>query len=251
MLAHGLMLLGISVLIGRTEVIVAPRETALAMIFAAPTSSSEVSPAAPAVATTAPPASAAAEPPPAPAAEPSPLPAAEPSPVPLAAVPLAEPTPAKPPPIAEDVPAQRVAPSIEASPRPATVERAAPRRMAALHLPAPPAAGPGGPHSAAPSTPETAPVLPARPVAGMESDRPPDYPEIARRRGQQGRVLLEVNVSAEGTPVSVAVAQSSGYPSLDAAALSAVQRWRFVPATRGGNPIAAVAAVPVRFRLAD
>jgi protein TonB len=85
----------------------------------------------------------------------------------------------------------------------------------------------------------------------MESDRPPEYPEIARRRGQQGRVMLEVNVSVDGMPVSVTVAQSSGYPSLDAAALSAVQRWRFVPATRGGSPVAAVAAVPVRFRLTN
>ena len=42
---------------------------------------------------------------------------------------------------------------------------------------------------------------------------------MARRRGQQGRVALQVNVSAEGMPVTVSVAQSSGYASLDAAAL--------------------------------
>ena len=30
-----------------------------------------------------------------------------------------------------------------------------------------------------------------------------------------------------------------------------VERWRFVPATRGGAPVSAVAEVPVRFRLAD
>jgi len=85
----------------------------------------------------------------------------------------------------------------------------------------------------------------------MESDRPPVYPEIARRRGQQGRVVLHVNVSAEGMPVTVTVAESSGYTSLDAAALAAVQQWRFVPATRGSTPVPAVAEVPVRFRLTD
>jgi periplasmic protein TonB len=85
----------------------------------------------------------------------------------------------------------------------------------------------------------------------MESDRPPVYPEVARRRGQQGRVVLHVNVSSEGMPVTVTVAESSGYPSLDAAALTAVQRWRFVPATKGGAPVPAVAEVPVRFRLTD
>jgi protein TonB len=105
--------------------------------------------------------------------------------------------------------------------------------------------------SATPAAVAVAPLLPAHPVAGMESDRPPVYPETARRRGQQGRVLLQVNVSAEGLPVTVSVAQSSGYPSLDAAALTAVQRWRFVPATRAGAPVAASAEVPVRFRLLE
>ena len=105
--------------------------------------------------------------------------------------------------------------------------------------------------SATPAAVAIAPLLPGHPVAGMESDRPPVYPETARRRGQQGRVLLQVNVSAEGMPVTVSVAQSSGYPSLDAAALTAVQQWRFVPATRAGAPVAATAEVPVRFRLIE
>ena len=55
------------------------------------------------------------------------------------------------------------------------------------------------------------PLVPARPVAGMETDRPPAYPEIARRRGEQGRVLLRVAVSPAGLPVNVSVAESSGF----------------------------------------
>jgi len=96
-----------------------------------------------------------------------------------------------------------------------------------------------------------APLMPARPVSGMESDRPPVYPEIARRRGQQGRVLLHVVVSAAGQPITITVAQTSNYPALDAAAVAAVQQWRFMPATRGGEPVRAVAEVPVLFRLAE
>ena len=115
---------------------------------------------------------------------------------------------------------------------------------------APPASVPVTSSAVAAAVP-AAPVLPARPVAGMESDRPPAYPEIARRRGQQGRVVLQVMVSAEGLPVTVSVAESSSYPTLDAAAVHAVQQWRFVPASRGGIPIAATAEVPVRFRLTD
>jgi protein TonB len=52
-------------------------------------------------------------------------------------------------------------------------------------------------------------------------------------------------------PVTLAVVATSGHASLDAAAMTAVQQWRFVPATRGGTPVPAVAEVPVRFRLTD
>jgi protein TonB len=85
----------------------------------------------------------------------------------------------------------------------------------------------------------------------MEGDRPPRYPELARRRGEQGRVMLRVSVSADGKPIEVGVAQSSGHETLDQAAVTAVKQWRFVPASQGGRPVAAVAEVPVTFRLQD
>ncbi len=47
-------------------------------------------------------------------------------------------------------------------------------------------------------------IIPPRPVAGMDTNRAPVYPELARRRGEQGRVLLRVNVSTDGTPLEVA-----------------------------------------------
>ena len=94
-----------------------------------------------------------------------------------------------------------------------------------------------------------APIIPPRPVTGMETNRPPAYPELARQRGEQGRVLLRVNVSADGAPVDVAVMETSGHRSLDAAALAAIREWRFVPATQAGRPVPAEAEVPVRFRL--
>jgi protein TonB len=93
------------------------------------------------------------------------------------------------------------------------------------------------------------PLTPPRPIAGMATNRAPTYPEIALRRDEQGRVMLRVSVSADGTPLQVEVARTSGYPSLDAAALSAVRQWRFVPATQAGIAVAAIAEVPVRFRI--
>jgi protein TonB len=83
----------------------------------------------------------------------------------------------------------------------------------------------------------------------METNRPPIYPQSALRRGDQGSVMLRVNVSAKGTPTEVDLAGTSGHPSLDDAAITAVRQWRFNPATQAGAPVAAVAEVPVRFRL--
>jgi periplasmic protein TonB len=124
------------------------------------------------------------------------------------------------------------------------------RTLASLTLP--PSAAPTEASSAETSAAQIAAatsVIPPRPVAGMETNRAPTYPEIALRRGEAGRVMLRVSVSADGQPLEVDVAQTSGYPSLDAAARSAVRRWRFVPATRAGSAVAAIAEVPVRFRI--
>ena len=41
----------------------------------------------------------------------------------------------------------------------------------------------------------------------------------------------------------------SGSAQLDVAAQAAVRRWQFIPATQAGSPVAAIAEVPVRFRL--
>lgn len=85
-------------------------------------------------------------------------------------------------------------------------------------------------------------------AASPRADNPaPAYPYAARLRGQQGRVLLQVEVLPSGEAGAVAVAQSSGYESLDRAARQAVQRWRFHPALRNGQPVTASVQVPVRF----
>lgn len=78
---------------------------------------------------------------------------------------------------------------------------------------------------------------------------PPAYPPVSRRRKEEGRVLLTVRVSAEGAAVQVQIRESSGYNRLDEAALSAVQGWRFIPARRGDQPVAATVVVPIIFRL--
>lgn len=86
--------------------------------------------------------------------------------------------------------------------------------------------------------------------AAPRADNPaPRYPYAARRRGQEGRVLLRVEVLPSGEAGQVEVMASSGVVSLDRAAADAVRRWRFRPAQRGGVPVRATVQVPVRFAL--
>jgi protein TonB len=80
----------------------------------------------------------------------------------------------------------------------------------------------------------------------------PPYPLLARRLGKEGVVVLEVLVAIDGHAAEVRVVRSSGFAPLDDAALTTVRdRWRFVPARRGGEPVESRVTVPIRFRLED
>lgn len=54
----------------------------------------------------------------------------------------------------------------------------------------------------------------------------PAYPKSARRRHEEGRVLLMAAIDGDGIVSQVKVAQSSGHPILDNAAVTAVRHWR-------------------------
>lgn len=77
----------------------------------------------------------------------------------------------------------------------------------------------------------------------------PNYPSISRRLGEEGLVLLNVQVTADGAADSVELQTGSGSSRLDQAALEAVKKWRFTPAKRGDQAVSASVVVPVRFSL--
>lgn len=79
----------------------------------------------------------------------------------------------------------------------------------------------------------------------------PVYPDRARRNGWEGLVVLIVRIQPDGLAGSVTVNQSSGYDSLDQAAVDAVQKWRFIPAKdrESGQAITAYTRIPVIFKL--
>jgi periplasmic protein TonB len=249
LLAHAAVLLAAIVFLpGRLEPPSVPPESSISLVFAPapaalPSAADVESPTVNDIA-------------PAPAEHSDEAPAAEATAPPVPEVTeMPSPTPTEPPAPAEDTqppPKERPTPAQRPTPKP-TVARthSAPNSphdgVAPPHSAEPAEQQSAAPGSASPAV--TAALIPPRPVAGMETNRAPTYPEIARRRGEEGRVVLRVSVSVDGMPLDVEVMGTSGHPSLDSAALSAVRQWRFIPATQAGRSVPAFAEVPVRFRL--
>jgi protein TonB len=77
----------------------------------------------------------------------------------------------------------------------------------------------------------------------------PRYPRAARRRGQEGTVMLLVEVLASGRVGEIEIEKSSGHDLLDNAAAEAVRRWRFVPAEKAGVSVGTQVKIPVEFDL--
>lgn len=77
----------------------------------------------------------------------------------------------------------------------------------------------------------------------------PHYPDEAYQQGHEGVVQLLVSVTGQGTVSAVKVHRSSGFESLDQAAVKAVRDWKFQPATYRGAAVAARVLVPVGFQI--
>jgi len=88
-------------------------------------------------------------------------------------------------------------------------------------------------------------VVKAKPLYHRNPE--PVYPRIARRRGQQGIVLLLVTVLENGLPGQVTLHKSSGHKLLDVSALKTVKRWHFLAGTINGQPVSMQVLVPVHF----
>ena len=92
-----------------------------------------------------------------------------------------------------------------------------------------------------------APISHGVSAATLRREVPPIYPATARTMRIQGRVVLEIVVLEDG---SVAVDKViSGQPLLSPAAVEAVRKWRYQPATLNGKPIRVKTQVTVDFRL--
>jgi len=155
----------------------------------------------------------------------------------------AEPTPPRPKPVIQPRPKPPEPLPIIAAP----IETPSPSPVIVPPPPPPP-----------PPPPEPAPVVVAPPpplitapifAADYLDNPPPPYPALARRAGEQGRVVLRVLVNPSGKADEVEIRTSSGHRRLDESARDTVRRWRFIPAKRGDEPASAWVLIPISFRL--
>lgn len=102
---------------------------------------------------------------------------------------------------------------------------------------------------AKPAATAAEPVSPARFDADYLKNPAPTYPPLARRMGEEGKVLLRVLVNAQGTADSVEIKTSSGSERLDDSARRTVRNWKFIPAKRGDAAVQSWVLVPIIFKL--
>src|SRR2546422_895402 len=76
----------------------------------------------------------------------------------------------------------------------------------------------------------------------------PEYSEEARKAKYSGTVVLQAVVDATGTTRDIRVVRSLGL-GLDEKAIEAVNKWKFKPGVRNGQPVSVQATIEVNFRL--
>ncbi len=102
-------------------------------------------------------------------------------------------------------------------------------------------------NNASPSPPNV--VVNAEPR--YRENRQPVYPPQARRKRQEGLVILLVVVDVRGTAEKVEVKQGTGFSLLDNAAVEAVRAWSFEPAKVDNHAIVSSVEIPISFKLSN
>jgi periplasmic protein TonB len=92
------------------------------------------------------------------------------------------------------------------------------------------------------------PALVSKPTFATRPS-PVKYPRLAKRRGVQGQVMVEVWIDQTGRQIKQTLLASSGTNTLDKAALDAIKKWQFSSHIVDGQAIAHRVQIPVRFQL--
>ena len=78
----------------------------------------------------------------------------------------------------------------------------------------------------------------------------PKYPEAASKAGKEGQILLQATIDEKGIPRDIIAITDIGF-GFEAAAIAALRKTTFRPATKGGNPISLQVEIPYSFTLKD
>lgn len=101
--------------------------------------------------------------------------------------------------------------------------------------------------AAQPPVAQDAATIARRDVASVAL-APPTYPKTALEQGISGKVVLIVDVAADGSVAAAKVERADPAGVFDASALETVKKWRFTPATKDGKPVASRIRVPIEWR---
>lgn len=118
----------------------------------------------------------------------------------------------------------------------------------------PPSTSLGDPLSLIPPLPVEAkpPVLvQARADSRYARDFQPPYPAAMLRLQKEGDVTLKISIGADGRVLDAVLVSAADPAFFEAARQQAIARWRFLPATRDGVPVASERVMTVHFRLTD
>jgi TonB family protein len=101
-----------------------------------------------------------------------------------------------------------------------------------------------------PNAPTATAARKEEPPVALNADIPIEYPQALYQQGIEGRVLLKLWVDSTGKLAddSTKVAESSGYPAFDSAAVASADYLKFAPGRRNGVAVGMSFTQPIVFR---
>lgn len=93
------------------------------------------------------------------------------------------------------------------------------------------------------------PLIAATPDPRFADGFQPDYPGVELRAQREGSVTVRIRIGTDGRVKQVEAVRATSAAFLDATRRQALGRWRFRPATRGGEPQESWREMTVHFRL--
>ena len=87
-----------------------------------------------------------------------------------------------------------------------------------------------------------------KPYPGMSIQDLVQYPENAKTVGMEGKVTIAAFITKKGKPKNAYIIKGV-FESLDQAALTAVNKSRWIPAKNNGKKVAVWVMIPVVFKL--